>query len=250
MSAVCGYGPAEGLDSDALLERHLPLVKRIANHLRGRLPDNVDIDDMMQSGLIALLDAARHYSPEKGASFETYAAIRVRGAMLDEVRRNNWAPRSVHRRQRELSTAVHAVENREGRAATARELADEMGMTLDEYHKTLTSVSGNKLFSLEQLSGDQPGGGDWPAGDEAGPAELFENQAFREVVVAAIADLPEREALVMSLYYDEELNLREIGEVLGVTESRVCQIHAQALVRLRARVQAWQNGATDGVTRP
>ena len=239
MTPANRYATAAGHSPDALVQEYAPLVKRIANHLRGRLPDGVDHDDLVQVGLIALLDAARQYSPAKGASFETYAGIRVRGAMLDEVRSTDWTPRSVYRRQRELTAAIQAVENRTGKPADAREIATELGVSLDEYFRLVTAAAAHRLFSLDQDNDD----GETPAHQiqdpdrDAEPSTELENDEFRQTLADAIRTLPEREALVMSLYYEEELNLKEIGEVLGVSESRVCQIHGQALARVRARVQ-------------
>jgi RNA polymerase sigma factor for flagellar operon FliA len=237
MTPANRYATAAGQSPDALVQEYAPLVKRIANHLRGRLPDGVDQDDLIQVGLIALLDAARQYSPAKGASFETYAGIRVRGAMLDEVRNTDWTPRSVYRRQRELTAAIQAVENRTGKPADAREIAAELGVQLEEYFRLVTAAAAHRLFSLDQDDED----GDMPVHQiedpDTEPSAELESDEFRHAIAAAIKALPEREALVMSLYYEEELNLKEIGEVLGVTESRVCQIHGQALARVRATVQ-------------
>ncbi|MEO8443981.1 MAG: RNA polymerase sigma factor FliA [Gammaproteobacteria bacterium] len=244
MTPANRYAVAAGHSPDALVQEYAPLVKRIANHLRGRLPAGVDQDDLIQVGLIALLDAARQYSPAKGASFETYAGIRVRGAMLDEVRNTDWTPRSVYRRQRELTAAIQAVENRTGKPADARQIASEMGVSLEEYFRLVTSAAAHRLFSLDQESDD----GEMPAQQIADPgidpSSELESDEFRQALAEAIRGLPEREALVMSLYYEEELNLKEIGEVLGVTESRVCQIHGQALARVRARVR----DVTEGIT--
>ena len=236
MTPANRYATAAGHSPDALVQEYAPLVKRIANHLRGRLPDGVDQDDLVQVGLIALLDAARQYSPAKGASFETYAGIRVRGAMLDEVRNTDWTPRSVYRRQRELTAAIQAVENRTGKPADAREIAAELGVQLEEYFRIVTAAAAHRLFSLDQESDD----GELPVyqveDPDNEPSIELESDEFRAALAEAISALPEREALVMSLYYEEELNLKEIGEVLGVTESRVCQIHGQALARVRAAV--------------
>ncbi|MDH4022912.1 MAG: RNA polymerase sigma factor FliA [Gammaproteobacteria bacterium] len=243
MTLANRYATAAGQSPDALVQEFAPLVKRIANYLRGRLPDGVDQDDLIQVGLIALLEAARQYSPAKGASFETYAGIRVRGAMLDEVRSSDWTPRSVYRRQRELTAAIQAVENRTGKPADAREIAAEMGVSLDEYFRLVTAAAAHRLFSLDQEGED----GDLPVyqiqdtGSE--PSAELESDEFRQALADAIRALPGREALVMSLYYEEELNLKEIGDVLGVTESRVCQIHGQALARVRARISALVTGA-------
>jgi RNA polymerase sigma factor for flagellar operon FliA len=237
-----GQAPVGGPGPDALVQEYAPLVKRIANHLRARLPDGIEVDDLVQVGLIALLDAARQYSPAKGASFETYAGIRVRGAMLDEVRATDWTPRSVYRRQRELTAAIQAVENRTGQAADARAIAAELGVPLEEYHQLVGQATACRVFSLDATDDDGEGMAGQLPDPDAGPAEALESEELRGEVAAAIRSLPEREALVMSLYYDEELNLKEIGAVLGVTESRVCQLHGQALARLRARVGAGSGG--------
>lgn len=236
LAGQAGPGPVAGPGPDALVQEYAPLVKRIAHHLRARLPDGIEMDDLVQVGLIALLDAARQYSPAKGASFETYAGIRIRGAMLDEVRATDWTPRSVYRRQRELTAAIQAVENRTGQAAEPRAIAAELGVSLEEYFAMASAATACRVFSLDAEGDDQEAAVNHLPDPEAGPPALLESDELREEVAAAIRSLPEREALVMSLYYDEELNLKEIGAVLGVTESRVCQLHGQALARLRARV--------------
>lgn len=243
MTPVNRYATAAGHSPDALVQEHAPLVKRIANHLRGRLPHGIDLDDLIQVGLIALLDAARQYSSAKGASFETYASIRVRGAMLDEVRSSDWAPRSVYRRQRELTAAIQKVENRTGNPAEPREIAAELGISLDNYFQMVSAATTHRTFSLDQDEGSSGDSALQQIPDpDAEPCTELESDEFRTALGEAIRSLPEREALVMSLYYEEELNLKEIGAVLGVTESRVCQIHGQALSRVRSRVHAAISG--------
>jgi len=221
---------------DQLVLQHAPLVKRIACHLMARLPSHVSLDDLVQAGMLGLLDAARRYTVGRGASFETFAGIRIRGAMLDELRRNDWLPRSVHRRTREVARAVRAVEARDGRAARPDEVAAELGISAEQYGDLLAEIASARMFSLEELRGERP---ELPeeTDQEAASAEL-ERAELKGVLAREIDGLPEREKLVLSLYYEQELNMREIGEVLGVTESRVCQIHGQALVRLRARMVA------------
>lgn len=234
-------GPLAQEDPTRLVERHGPLVKRIAHHLLGRLPASVQLDDLVQSGLIGLLEAARSYDASKGASFETYAGIRIRGAMIDEMRRGDWAPRSVHRNGRRIQEALQGFARRHGREATDAEVAGELGIDLDEYHAMARDAAGSRLFSLDELTG---GDGDRPelpvAADVPGPSDDVQHQLLREQLASAIAGLPERERLVLSLYYGDELNLKEIGLVLGVSESRVSQIHSQAALRLRARMADWQ----------
>ena len=243
--AASAYALGQQISPETLVKNHAPLVKRIAAHMRGRLPAGTEMDDLIQVGLIALLDAARLYSPTKGASFETFASIRVRGAMLDEVRSSNWAPRSVYRNQRKLSAAIVAVENRTGSHATAKEIAAELGVSLDEYFQMLATTSASRMFSLEQSGIGPDSIAENPFEKNSDPARQIESDEFKEEIIEAIKSLPERETLVLSLYYDEELNLKEIGEVIGVSESRVCQIHSQALVRLRARVHERMGLAQD-----
>lgn len=220
--------------SDDLVEQYAPLVKRIAYHLLGRLPEHIQADDLIQAGMIGLLEAARNYRDGQGASFETYAGIRVRGAMLDEVRRTDWTPRSVHRKARELSEVTRAIEHREGREATEQEIIAELGIDSDEYHQILLDSSSHRLLSLDDLAhGQDESIIDRLADNGPGVEDGLQAADLHSRLTGAIGDLPERERLVMSLYYDEELNLKEIGAVLGVSESRVCQIHGRALLRLR-----------------
>jgi RNA polymerase sigma factor for flagellar operon FliA len=224
------------------IEDYMGLVKRIAYHLKGRLPSSVQVDDLIQSGMIGLLEAMQKYDAGQGASFETYAGIRIRGAMLDEIRKGDWTPRSVHRKSREVSEAIRVIEARTGREARDEEVAAELGIDLETYHQTLQDAVTTQVLSIdtpdhEDLSEDQLSLQD--AADDAEPMQDLMQSQFQQQLAGAIAGLPEREQLVMSLYYDEELNLKEIGEVLGVSESRVCQIHAQALVRVRARLKDW-----------
>ena len=244
MTASCGaslYQQVQTGSMSDIVVQHAPLVKRIAHHLLMRMPSSVQLDDLIQSGMIGLLEAARKYDVSKGASFETYAGIRIRGAMLDEIRRGDWAPRSVHRKSRQVAEAVKAVESRNGTDAKDFEVAEELGIDLDSYYNILQDASGSRLFSFDDLTE----GGDDSAlesitGEVTGPSDELQDEAFRDQLASAIDGLPEREKLVLSLYYDDELNLKEIGEVLGVSESRVSQIHSQAALRLRARLQDWK----------
>lgn len=228
------------IESEDLVSKHAALVKRIAYHLMSRLPPSVQADDLIQAGMIGLLEASRNYDASQGASFETYAGIRIRGAMLDEIRRTDWTPRSVHRKARQVAEAVRDIENREGRDARDVEVADKLGIDLDEYHRILQDATGCRVFSIDDggMNGDEA---PQPVADSGrnDPLDHLHSDDFKSALAEAISNLPERERLVMAMYYDEELNLREIGEVLGVSESRVCQIHGQALIRLRARMTEW-----------
>jgi RNA polymerase sigma factor for flagellar operon FliA len=233
------YGAARGETAEALLERYAPLVKRIAHHMLARLPSNVQLDDLMQAGVIGLLEASRNYDAGKGASFETFAGIRIRGAMIDEVRRGDWAPRSVHRNARKLQEAMVRLSKRLGRDATDVEVAAELEMSLDEYHALAQDSLCTRLFSLDELGGEEGNADDFIAGAEPSPERGVQAEALRRQLAAAIAELPERERLVLSLYYSDELNLKEIGLILGVSESRVSQIHSQAALRLRGKLGGW-----------
>ncbi|MBT00680.1 MAG: RNA polymerase sigma factor FliA [Oceanospirillaceae bacterium] len=235
------YNQLEFRSGQELVEQYAPLVKRIARHLMARLPSNVVLEDLVQAGMVGLLEALGKYDPGKGASFETYAGIRIRGAIIDEVRRGDWTPRSVHRNGRRISEAIAQVEGRTGRDATDTEVAAELGVSMDTYHGLLQDSAESRLFSLDELteSGDDAPGEQF-AGEEPEPGEALQGSAFRVALAGAIEGLPEREKLVLALYYDEELNLKEIGQVLGVTESRVSQIHSQAAARLRSRLRDWR----------
>lgn len=227
----------EGDEQSRLLEQHATLVKRIAYHMLARLPASVQVEDLIQAGMIGLLEAAKKFDASKGASFETFVGIRIRGAMLDEVRKGDWAPRSVHRNTRMVGDAVQRVEKRTGRDASDREVAEELGVSLDEYYKILSDTQGSRLFSFDDLMED---GAPEPAyGVEQEPAPATEDERFREALAKAVEGLPEREQLVLSLYYKEELNLKEIGQILGVSESRVSQLHSQCAARLRSRLSDW-----------
>jgi len=218
---------------------YTPLVKRIAYHLMSRLPPNVQQDDLIQAGLIGLLEALRNYDASQGASFQTYARIRIRGAMLDEIRKNDWAPRSVHRKARMVAEVVRDIENKTGRDARDHEIADALQVSLEDYHQLLQEASGHRVFSYDELEIESHGGFTGMVDRDKGPLEGLQSADFKKSLAEAIAGLPERERMVMSLYYDEELNLREIGAVIGVSESRVCQIHSQAVIRLQSRMNQW-----------
>ncbi len=240
MSGIAKYAAIQSGGPDALLKQHAPLVKRIAYHLIARLPPSVQVDDLIQAGLIGLLEAARQYDAAQGASFETYAGIRIRGAMLDEIRKNDWAPRSVHRKAREAARAMHDLEKRHGREAHDSEVAVALGVSLEEYHRILQDASGCRVFSLDDAEEGEQGMVEDLVSNTPSPLEGMQAEAFRQSLAAAIAVLPERERLVLALYYDEELNLKEIGAVLGVSESRVSQIHTQAVLRLQGRMREWK----------
>jgi len=231
-----------GIARDALSElvaRHAALVSRLAHHLSARLPASVDIGDLVQAGSIGLIEASRSYDASQGASFETFASIRIRGAMIDELRKSDWMPRSVHRRTRDAARATREIEQRTRRAAAPSDVARALGLSRGEYGRVLEDALRGQILSLEAHVDDNGESRLAFASDDVSPTAALDDAQFRKALVDAIAALPEREALVLSLYYEQEFNLREIGATLGVSESRVCQIHGQALVRLRARLGDW-----------
>ena len=222
--------------ADDLVIQHAPLVKRIAYHLKGRLPDTVQVDDLIQSGMLGLLEAAKNYDATQGASFETYAGIRIRGAMLDEIRLGDWTPRSVHRKAREMNMAIKTIEDRKLGSATDAEIANEMGIPLEEFNQILRNSTVSKIFSIDESEVEQDYNG--AISTKVQPETVFKREELASALEHIIDALPEREKLVMSFYYEEEMNLREIGEVLGVSESRVSQIHGKALLTIRAKLES------------
>lgn len=232
------YNAAGQIKKDQLVQRFAPLVKRIAYHLMARLPSSVQVDDLIQNGMIGLLDAIDRFEAGMGAQFETYAAQRVRGAMLDGLRENDWLPRSLRREFRQIEKAIAQLEQEYGRPPSENELAKALGVTLAEYQKMLQDARGHQLISFEDLvtEGDEDFLERHLTDDSAEPSKVLEDENLKRMLVQGIELLPEREKLMMALYYEQDLNLREIGEVMGVTESRVCQLHTQAVARLRARI--------------
>ena len=244
MAAVNGLAM---YDKKQLAEHHLhiedyaPLVKRIAYHMMLRMPASVQVDDLIQAGMIGLIEATQKYDATRGASFETYAGIRIRGAIVDEMRRGDWVPRSVHRNARRIAQAVAQAEARLGRDASDTEIAAELGVELPEYFAMLQDSSGSRLFSYEEMFGEEDSNIDASEHSSAftSPIEGIERDGLKRALAHAIGQLPEREQMVLALYYDQELNLKEIGLVLGVSESRVSQIHSQAAARLRNKLAGW-----------
>ncbi len=240
MNSAVTYDQNGKLNSQrAFIERYSVLVKRIAHHLLGRLPPSVQVEDLIQAGMIGLIEAQQNYDATKGASFETYAGIRIRGAMLDDMRRGDWVPRSVHKNNREINQAIAELEGMLNRDPNDSEVAAHLGMTLDQYHSALTDINCSKLVGIEDLGVSDDAISPTDESDDSNPFKGVADESFRKALVESIKQLPEREALVLSLYYDEELNLKEIGDVLGVSESRVSQILSQSMQRLRTKLSAW-----------
>jgi len=236
VNGAATYSSAQSALHEDMVEQHAPLVKRIACHLINRLPASVQLEDLIQAGMIGLLEATRNYDKNQGASFETYAGIRIRGSMLDEIRKNDWAPRSVHRKARMVAEAVREIEHEQGRDARDTEIAESLDISLGDYYKILQNNSYHKILSFEDMGTGDDSILDNMSNNDPGILDGLQREDMQQIVTGAIASLPERERLVMALYYDEELNLREIGAVMGVSESRVSQIHSQAVIRLQARM--------------
>lgn len=236
------YTPKGRLDNNTLIKQYSPLVRRLAHQMIAKLPANVEVNDLIQVGLIGLTDALSRFDAEQGVQFETFATQRIRGAMLDELRGGDWMSRGTRRQQREIEVAVHKVEQRLGRAPREDEIAAEMGLPLTEYQDLLSKVRGTQLVYLEDMSGDD-GDNDYldrhVADENSNPVAQLQDQRMREALVAAIKNLPEREQFVMSMYYEQDMNLKEIAAVLKVTESRVCQLHSQSIARLRVKLRDW-----------
>ncbi|MEZ8143440.1 RNA polymerase sigma factor FliA [Enterovibrio norvegicus FF-33] len=228
-----------GASTETVFEQYSTLVKRIAHHLVSRLPPNVQVDDLIQAGMIGLLEAQQNYDASKGASFETYAGIRIRGAMLDDIRKGDWVPRSVHRNNRQISEVISQLEGELGRDPNDKEIAKRLGMSLDQYYQIQNDINAGRLIGIEDLGVSEDAFVTEKHREENLPFEEVAEDSFKAHLAKAIKGLPEREALVLSLYYDEELNLKEIGAIIGVSESRVCQIQNQAMQRLRTKLTAW-----------
>jgi RNA polymerase sigma factor for flagellar operon FliA len=239
MSAVAMYTSVQTVGANERIMQHAPLVKRIAYHLSNRLPDSVQVDDLIQTGMLGLLEAIKHYDATQGASFETYAGIRIRGAMLDEIRRFDWTPRSVHKKARMVSDAIRTIENKTGSEAKDVDIAEQLGIAMDEYQHILQDSISCRMFSVEELSQTGDHYGDESKSMEDEPLDGLSRDGFQRALADAIMRLPERERLVISLYYDDELTMREIGEVLNISEARVSQISTQAVLRLRSRLSEW-----------
>ncbi|WP_299009484.1 RNA polymerase sigma factor FliA [uncultured Shewanella sp.] len=221
-----------------IVEEYAPLVKKIAHHLLTRLPASVQLDDLLQAGMMGLLEASLNFDGSKGAKFETFAGIRIRGSMLDEIRRGDWVPRSVHRNQRRVAQVIDELEQTLGRDAKDQEIADRLELPLADYHRILNDITVGKVVGIEDL-GVTIDALDMEQSQADEAFESLVNIQFHSALVEGIKQLPEKDALVLSLYYDEALNLKEIGAILDVSESRVSQIHSQAMLRLKGKLRHW-----------
>lgn len=228
-------------DKDQQVERYVPLVKRLAFQLSARLPANVEIDDLIQTGMLGLMDALNRFQ-EMGAQFETYATTRIKGAMLDGLRREDSLPRLLRQEMRKIEKSIEHLEQKLQRSPTQTEIANDLKLPLAQYQKILQDAKGHQVVYWEDLIHHNEGDEEdflarHFADDSQNPEQILESQSFKKALVAAIHHLSEREKLVMALYYEQDLNLKEIGAVLNVTESRVCQLHSQAMARLRVALK-------------
>jgi len=242
---------------DQLVVDHLPLVKFLAQRMAAKLPPSVEVNDLISAGVIGLMDAVEKFQPERGVKFKTYAEQRVRGAMIDSLRSLDWAPRSLRKKERAVESAYSRLEQSLGRAVTDEEVASELGLDMDEFYKWLNDLNGVSLGAITSLGSEDSDteGTDLleyvPDSPEQNPYFIFEKCELRDSLATSIENLPEKERLVISLYYYEELTMREIGDVLGVNESRVSQLHTKAIMRLRGRLRwQWRERAATNAVRP
>ena len=230
------------LDRNALIRQYQPLVRKLAFHMMAKLPANVEVDDLIQVGLIGLTEALSRFEATQGVQFETFATQRIRGAMLDELREYDWVSRSTRKNQRDIEESMRRLEHRLGRSPLESEIAADMGISLEDYQSMLTKVRGSQLIYLEDMTNnadDEDGFLDRHMGDpDADPVNILRDLRLRQALIEAIKNLPEREQHIMSLYYEQDMNLKEIAAVLKVTESRVCQLHSQSIARLRAKMRS------------
>lgn len=232
-------------DKNHLLAEFAPLVKRLAHQMKAKLPPSVEVDDLVQAGMIGLLDAVNRYEETHGAQFETYAVQRIRGSMLDELRSSDWLPRSMRQNMRKIEVAMNTLQQKLGRAPLETEVAALLKMSLAEYQDLLGDSGGHQLVYYEDFHDTAEGNEhflDRYCTDLSdNPLQSLLNAGFRDAVIRAIEALPDREKILMGLYYEQEMNLKEIGAVMGVSESRVSQLHSQAIARMRAylREKTW-----------
>ena len=231
-------------NTDQIVQEYSPMIKYVANRIALRLPPHIEVDDLISVGAIGLMDAIEKYDPNRGAKFKTYAEFRVRGSILDELRSLDWVPRSVRQKASKLDAVVSKLQSKLGRPPEDEEIAEEMDITLDDLFDVINETRNMPLLSLEDLgisrdSGDKQSLLDTLAGkSDVDPQTQLRLNELKSLIAAAIDTLPEKERLMVSLYYYEELTMREIGEVLGITESRISQIHSKAVYRLRTKLKS------------
>jgi RNA polymerase sigma factor for flagellar operon FliA len=238
---------------NALVQRYLPLVSAVVNRLAMTLPEHVDHDDLYSVGLIGLLQALRNYNPTCGTSFETYARVRIRGAMLDELRRMDWVPRTIHEKARRIKVVLGELEQKLGKTPTEAQMAKAMDLSVKEYTELLDEVRPAAFVCLDAVNASEDGDSGplyEVIADQAheGPVEKVSNNELKQVIFERLKDLPEMQRKVLALYYLEDMHLREIAEVFHLTESRICQIHAQAILAIRSYLQRYESGLSRRAT--
>lgn len=230
------YNAKGKIRSSDMIEQNLPLVRKEASSLKLRLPSHIDFDDLVQSGMLGLLDAVKKYEPVQGVKFEVYARQRIRGSMLDELRRNDWAPRRVREDSKKIDQAIRVLGIKLGRKPEEREIAEEIGVSIEAYGQMLLDTNMGSLVSLDDIGNDKA---ELEILDHhSSPLDILLEGGENSLITDAISDLSEKEQQMLALYYQEEMTLKEIGLVFGVSESRICQIHSQALSRLRVSLTA------------
>ena len=232
---------------NALVEQYLPLVATVLGRLAMNLPDHVDQDDLRSAGLVGLLQAMRNFDPKSGTSFETYARVRIRGSMLDELRRMDWVPRTIHEKARKVQRMIAELEQKFGRTPTEKEMAKALDLSAAGYTELLEEIRPAAFVCLDAVCSSENGdsGSLYEVisdGAEEGPAEETSKNELKKIILDRLKDLPDMQRKVLALYYGEDLRLREIAEAFGVTESRICQIHAQAILSIRAYLQRFEAG--------
>ena len=229
--------PMNEQERDRLIEEHVDLVRYVVGRVTVTLPESVDRDDLISAGIIGLIKAVDRFDPARGVKFETYANTVIRGEVMESLRARDWAPRSLRRQGREIARTIGELEVQLGYPPSDEEIAEALQMDVAEYHEVLGNISGTLVLSLDEIMENQPHLRPKPmkSGQDVSyknPADALEQAEIQQMIAQAIEQLPEREKHIIALYYQEDLTLREIGEVLGVTESRICQVHAQAISRL------------------
>ncbi len=232
-----GRSMQRAADEDALIRENLPLVRKIAGSLHRQLPPNMEYDDLLQAGTVGLLEALRGFDPDRGVAFNTYANVRIHGAMLDEIRRSVWAPRSVFQKARRIDAVIRSLQNESGHKARPKEVARRLGMSVDQFDELAREARFREFCQIDNV----PESG-WESGERT-PPEVVEEERFTDDLVQAIDRLPERERKILNMYYEQDMKLHEIGDAIGLTESRVCQLHKQAVIHIREQLGDWSGVA-------
>ena len=233
-------------ERDQLILEHLPQIKYIAQRISTKLPSHVELNDLISAGVLGLLDAIEKFDPTRGVKFKTYAELRIKGAILDSLRNLDWAPRSLRKKSKDLEKVYRELEQRLGRPATDKEVSDEMEISLEEYYELIDQIKGLNLGSFQELAphddekNSEPLVKYIPDAPQMDPFFVFQRSEIRTLLSGAIDGLPKKERLVVSLYYYDELTMKEIGKVLGVNESRVSQLHTKAMLRMRTKLRKVQ----------